>query len=112
MAPTIQVADASAAGLRIKTMRTPAVSHLTVFRRRGLLFYQFDTAISRSSDFLADWASRGGIIGRPEKIDPTLRRKLGLLRSEVLCIPTPIAGLFGSVGTRSDLRLDNGACGG
>ena len=49
VAPTIQVADASAAGLKIKTMRTPTVSHLTVFRRRGLLFYQFDAAISRSS---------------------------------------------------------------
>src|ERR1039457_2281838 len=35
-------------------------------------------------------------MGRPEKLDPTLRRKLGLLRSEVLCsihqAPTPIAG--------------------
>jgi hypothetical protein len=35
-------------------------------------------------------------MGRPEKMDPTLRRKLGLLRSEVHCSihqdPTPIAG--------------------
>jgi hypothetical protein len=35
-------------------------------------------------------------MGRPEKIDSTLRRKLGLLQSEVFCSiyhdPTPIAG--------------------
>src|ERR1039458_4663798 len=59
--------------------------------------YLIDLIVRFSTlDFLADWASRGGIMGRPEKIDPTLRRKLGLLRSEVLCSihqdPTPIAG--------------------
>src|ERR1039458_5732656 len=45
--------------------------------------YLIDLIVRFSTlDFLADWASRGGIMGRPEKIDPTLRRKSGLLRGE------------------------------